>query len=294
MTEERIRPATPADLQQVFEIWHESEVADQAAPPGEVHAIFQHELQTGEMFVAEQDGRILAYAAVVTRGSISYLAELFVRKRYQSAGIGQELLRRTLPADGRTCCTLSSDDPRALALYTRAGMRPRWPHFLLATEIGHLRDLPDFDVDVLHGEAHDPALMHWDAEIGGRHRPEDHTYWIEQTGAFPLWLRRRGRVIGYGYVQRCSHEALWQPGALWLGPIGVTQPDDAPACTWAVVDWAAQLGPALLLGVPGTHPSLPSLLQAGFQITYVETFMSTADKPFADPRCYIPSGSTLF
>jgi GNAT superfamily N-acetyltransferase len=296
MTEQRIRPATPADLGQVYDIWYEAEVAEQAnAPPrGEVPAIFWHELESGEMFVAEQDGQILAYAALVTRSAISYLAEFYVRKGCQSAGIGQRLLQHTLPTDGRTSCTLSSDDHRALALYARSGLRPHWPNFLLEAQTAHLGNLPDFDVGVLRGQADDPDLVRWDTACSGRHRPADHTYWTEQAEASPLWLQRRGQTVGYGYVQRRSHEALWHPEALWLGPIGVMHPGDALACACAIVDRAAQVAPTLLLGVPGAHPSLSALLAAGFRITYVETFMSTGAEPFTDPVCYIPSSSTLF
>ncbi len=296
MSEITIRPATAADLDQVYDIWYQAEVEDYPDPPprGDVPAIFYHELDTGTVLVAEGGGRVLGYTALTVRGDVAYLSELYVRQDRQSSGVGQGLLARILPRDGRTCCTLSSDDPRALALYIRAGLRPRWPHYLLQARSERLGDLPATGVDVVEAQPSDPDLVRWDAEIGGRHRPQDHACWLAHAGAVPLWFRRRGEVIGYGYAQRRSHEALWQPEALSLGPLGGRTAGDALACICAAVGWAAQRAPILRLGVPAAHPGLPVLLEAGFHITYVETFVSTAEDAFADPRRYLPSSSTLY
>jgi GNAT superfamily N-acetyltransferase len=305
-----IRPATPADLGQVHDIWYRAEVQDllDAPPPGDVPAIFHHELTTGKMYVAQAGGRILGYAALIPRGAIAYLAELYVRDDEQSSGIGQALLARALSrqacgnGSGPTfaCCTLSSDDPRALALYIRAGMQPRWPHFLLYAASSRLTgsspgDLLAAGVDVVPARPGDPELVRWDAEVGGRLRPEDHAYWVQGASATPLWFARGSEALGYGYVQARNHEvALWHPEALSLGPIGARNPSLALDCTLAAVAWAAERAPAVALGVPAAHPCLPVLLQAGFRIMYVETFVSIEENVPCDPACYLPSSSTLF
>ena len=321
MSDITIRPATAVDLGQVHDIWYRAEVEDFPHPPskGDVPAIFHHELETGRMYVAEAAGRILGYTALISRGSVSYLAELYVRDEAQSSGLGHALLARALHPvrrDGfsrdldssspsrsggrsgfsrRLLCTLSSDDPRALALYIRAGLSPRWPHYLLQAAADRLRPLGGGDVDVGTARPGDPDLVRWDAEIGGRHRPVDHAYWIEHAAATPLWFLREGKTIGYGYVQAHSHEvALWHPEALALGPIGARCAVDAVSCVLAAIAWAAERVPALSLGLPAAHPALSVLLEIGFRITYVETFVSTTgDVPF-DPACYLPSSSTLF
>jgi hypothetical protein len=174
-------------------------------------------------------------------------------------------------------------------------MQPRWPHFLLYAATDHLAKLPIGDVAVAPAEPDDPELVRWDADAGGRNRPQDHAYWIAESEATPLWLLRGGETVGYGYVQRRNHEiALWYPEALSLGPIGARSAAAARDCTCAVVAWAAARAPALALGVPAGHPCLPVLLDAGFRINYVETFVSTAGDIQASPACYLPSGSTLF
>jgi GNAT superfamily N-acetyltransferase len=313
-----IRPATAGDLDQVYEIWHRAETQGFPDPPprGGRPPIFQHEFETGEMYVAEDRGRILGYTAFIRRDQVIYLSEFYVWDDVQSSGIGKALLGQVLSRGRRepslneprgtgvrsaglgrrsTCCTLSSADPRALGLYIRAGMQPRWPHFLLYADGNHLAELPRRDIEIAPAEPDDPELARWDADAGGRHRPQDHAYWIAGCGATPLWLSRGGETVGYGYVQRRNHEiALWYPKALSLGPVGARSAAAALDCACAIVAWAAVRAPALALGVPAAHPCLPVLLDAGFRITYVETFVSTAGDFPADPACYLPSGSTLF
>ncbi len=333
------RPASAADLPAAYDVFYANEVAgDPHPPPPEKESPgLRHLLEAGTVYVAEQDGQILAYAAALSwdrvapsvttdpepasivrdpqgrpdadssRGGthratagdspsarrVAFLTDLFVRPDLQSAGLGAELLRRVLPRDEGVRCTFSSSDPRALALYIRADMQPRWPHFCLRLQGPPRRDLSTNDVETVEAQAGDPLLAQWDAEIGGRLRPADHAYWLQAQRAAPLWLRRRGAIIGYGYA-RLGAGSLYHPDACTLGPIGARTPADAAACVLAAVEWARRRAAVLLISLPGPHPALAPLLDAGFHITYVETFLSTADTPFFDARCYIASGSDLF
>jgi hypothetical protein len=61
------------------------------------------------------------------------------------------------------------------------------------------------------------------------------------------------------------------------------------------VRWAAGRGPSVRVFVPGPHPALATLLDAGFRLTEApDTFFATGSAAFADPRRYLPSGGTLF
>jgi GNAT superfamily N-acetyltransferase len=175
-----IRKAGSDDLPQVYDIFYENEVGDDPTPPprGTVPAELRHELETSEMCVADQNGRILSITALTTRGSIAYLSGLFVRRSEQSHHVGTTLLQHVLPRDERIRCTMSSTDHRALALYIRAGMRPQWPNFCLRANA--LAALPATDVTVVVGRPDDPELVQWDAEISGRRRPEDHAFWVRE------------------------------------------------------------------------------------------------------------------
>jgi GNAT superfamily N-acetyltransferase len=290
-----IRRASDIDHAAFYDIWYAAEVGDDPAPPPRGSAaLLGHEIATADVYVAQIGDQIAGFAATVARGAVVFLSECFVRAEYQSRGVGRALVRRLLPNDRRVCCTLSSRDPRALALYIRAGMRPQWPNFCLRAEAARLRGLPAPAIDVIAGDPGDPALVEWDAAIGGRSRPLEHAYWVEQAGAVPLWFRRGATPIGYGYAQLRTPEDLWGPDTLTLGPIGARTAEDALGCAAAAVGWAGSRATTLRITVPGPHPALAPLLDAGFQITYVETFVSSAAEPFMDAACYIPASSTLF
>jgi len=252
----------------------------------------RHVLQTGTLYVAEQDGKILAFAGAISRGNITFLTDLFVWPTHQSGQLGKALLYSVLPQDDLVHCTMSSSDPRALALYIRAGMRPQWPHFALRLE-KPTHEMPLIpDMEVIEADPGDPALVSWDAQISGRLRPVDHQFWVREERALPLWFRRQGQTVGYGYL-RLGAGTLWDPQACTLGPIGASIPEDATACVLAAVNWALQQAEVLHIEVPGPHPCLVTLLESGFRITYVDTFISTAITPFFDARCYIASGGDL-
>jgi GNAT superfamily N-acetyltransferase len=316
------RPASEADLCSIYEVFYANEVAGDPHPPPREKASpgLRHLLHTGTLYVAEQDGEILAFAAAMSwdrvapstdsvpggegmsreasddspvEDRVTFLTDLFVLPDRQSSGFGAELLRRVSPHDEHIRCTFSSTDPRALSLYIRDGMQPQWPHFCLQLQGSPRRDLSTGDVETVEAQVGDPLLMQWDAEIGGRLRPADHTYWVQEQLGTPLWLRRRGDLIGYAYV-RLSAGSLYHPDACTIGPVGARTPEDATACVLAAVAWAHRRAAVLLVNVPGPHPALAPLLDVGFRITYVETFLSTAKTPFFDARRYIASGSDLF
>ncbi len=287
------RPAHEADLRAMYEVFYQNEIHDSTNPPpiGDTPAYFRHILQTGTMYIAEQDGEVLAFAGAITRGTVTFLTDLFVRPTQQSNHLGKTLLHAVLPQSTLLRCTDSSSDPRALALYIREGMRPQWPYFALRLQ-KPIREMPSIhDVEIVEVDVNDPELIRWDAQISGRLRPSDHQFWAQQR-AIPLWFRRQKQIIGYGYV-RLGAGTLWYPEACTVGPIGVNNPEDAAACVLATVKFASQKADVLRIDVPGPHPALAVLLEYGFHIPAVDTFMSSADTPFFDARCYIPSGGDL-
>jgi GNAT superfamily N-acetyltransferase len=292
-----IRPATDADLAPLHALWYATEVVGEHDPPPlptDILPGLPHVLATGDLLLAERDGGIVGFAGLLTRGNVAFLTDLFVHSAAQSAGIGQALLERILPRDGRVLSTAASTDPRAPALYIRAGMRPQWPLFWLLGESQSLGPLAAQRTELIEADPSDPALAVWDSAIGGRPRPEDLTFLLSGFGAAPFWFERGGRRIGYGYVQRRSPESLWHQDAYTLGPIGAYTPEDAAACVVATVEWARQRAATLRLAVPGPHPALRGLLAAGLRIVAIETFLASGEAPFVDGRCYLPSGGTLF
>jgi hypothetical protein len=289
------RPAFEAELRSVYEVFYQNELLDSPhlPLPGDIPPYLHHVLQTGTLYVAEQDGKILAFAGAITRGNISFLTDLFVLPSQQSGQLGKTLLRCVMPQDDLVHCTMSSSDPRALALYIRAGMRPQWPHFALRLEKPRYKMPTAPDVEIIEADPGDPALVQWDAQISGRLRPVDHQFWVREEQALPLWFRRQGHIVGYGYV-RLGTGSLNDPQTCTLGPIGTSIPEDATACVLAAVNFALQKAEVLHIDVPGPHPCLAPLLESGFHISSFDTFVSTAVTPVFEVRCYIASGGDLF
>lgn len=288
------RPAHEADLGAAWNVFYQNELLDNPhlPLPGDIPPYLRHVLQTGTLYVAERDGKVLAFAGAITRGNISFLTDLFVWPDQQSGQLGKTLLGSVLPQDDLIHCTMSSSDPRALALYIRAGMRPQWPHFALRLEKPKYKMPLAPDVEIIEANPYDPALVQWDAQFSGRQRAVDHQFWVREERAVPVWFQRHGQTVGYGYI-RFGAGSLSDPQACTLGPIGANTPEDAAACVLAAVNWALQQAEVLHIDVPGPHPCLATLLESGFHISYADTFVSSAVTPFFDARCYIASGGDL-
>ena len=177
------RPARESDLAAMYFVYYLNEISEaeaaSATPPQSVPTTLRHVFETGTMYVAEQDDTILAFAGAITRGTVTFLTDLFVRPRIQSSGLGKTLLSHVLLPEQPIHCTMSSTDPRAQALYTRVGMQPVFPHYNLQWERLAGEELPplDTELEIVEGQTGDPALLRWDAQISGRNRPEDHDFW---------------------------------------------------------------------------------------------------------------------
>jgi len=306
---ETVRPARASDLDAVYEVWFEATHPGRRGggpPPGVVLPLFRHELTTGHLWVAEEEDGLVGYAASFVRGGVMFLADLFIVPARQSHGIGAALLDRALEHPAATRCTMSSLDPRALTLYTRAGMRPRWPHLLLAADTPDLAALPGADLAVVIADVGDPAFVAWDARVGGRARPEDHAFW-RGLGAVPLWYARGGARVGYGYAW-IRTDAVPGP-EVRLGPLGAAVRQDAAACVGAALRWAADAvasadrgaGPrtwTYRVALPAPHAALEPLLGAGFRISGMEIFCCSRDDLFCDPGAYLalagPEGTSIF
>lgn len=245
--------------------------------------------------VAEQDGELVGFAATLTRSDLVYLAELFVRPDRQSSGIGRALLTQLMPDDGRVHWTSASTDHRGLSLYTRHGMRPRWPQLWLFGRSTRMKPIPETGLGISLAASGDPELAAWDREFSGRDRAIDIQHWHEASGAIPLWITASGERIGYAYVHPSSPDALWNADAITIGPIGIHASRDVVGAVLTVIRWAMTMHHPLKMRilVPGPNLALPSLLDLGFHITYVEIYCSTRDEPIYDPAHYVCAGAWM-
>jgi GNAT superfamily N-acetyltransferase len=206
------------------------------------------ELEREALWVALDGGAVAGFAGVLLDGPIAQLADLFVRRDALARGVGKALLARALPAD-RTLVTFASADERALPLYARAGMRPFAPLLYLAGSVPAAARVERVPVE---------SLARPDASASGRARP----------GALEF-LARAG---AYGLAAPSGAYAVVRPmgRAGWIGPAagGV---DDVLAFAAAA---SAAHGSAELV-LPGPHPALRALLEAGFRIYATDTYMAS-------------------
>ena len=218
-------------------------------PPEAFAAQHRHLLRhdAARCFVAEDEGRVVAFVAALERGDAWFLSSLFVRPEHQGRGLGRALLERAWGGEGRRRLTLTdSIQPISNGLYARCGLVPTTP--LLA-----LVGTPQVE-----GETLDPsgptaeALAALDAAAYGFDRSVDHAYW-RGVGKSTLWLRD-GEPAAYSYVV----------GGAWIGPVAGVDPRAAASALRS--ELARAEGPVRVL-VPGTSRDLvETALAAGLRI----------------------------
>ena len=195
--------------------------------------------RTGQLWVAREDGAVTAFAGVVREDGVAHLTDLFVAPERLGTGIGRALLACALPSEGpRT--TFASSVPRAVALYARAGLRPFAPMLYLAGT-----PLPGAAVERV-------AVAEVDLPRRGV------TAFLEEAGAYGLVTED-----GAGVVRPV-------PGGARLGPAR----GDGVAIR-ALAGAAAAVHGSVTLTLPGPHPALPLLLEAGMRITDADTAMAS-------------------
>ncbi|GAA4212050.1 GNAT family N-acetyltransferase [Microbispora amethystogenes] len=257
----------------------------------------------GTVVVGEVDGTIAGFGATLPRGRITHLGDLFVLPDHQSSGAGRMILSRLLPS-GAPMMTFASADLRALALYVRRGMRPRCPLLYLSRPPQSARP----------AESAPPARNGYPAESGrvGRAgnetlagvalaRPESGPLApgardVDAAAALDARISGGERIAtlgwfaglpgvtvrvaasGYAFVRVAGDSAV-------IGPAGGDTPQDCVEAVLEAADACSGAG-SVEIAVPGTHPLLPLLLDAGWRIDDMDTLMTSEDLLRLD--CYIP------
>ena len=274
-----IRPATPADLDPVRAL---ADSYGNLRHWPDRPDYLDHELATGQMVVAEDDGGLAGFASVLGRDGVTHIADLFVRSDRIGQGLGRALLAATLPARGELA-TFASADPRALPLYVRAGMRPVTPLLYLHGGRAAAARLPDpGTVSAVTGA---DAVADLDRRVAARHRPPDHAF-LAAVGATALLVGDGDRTLGYAWVRVPAGAGAGLEA--FLGPLGAGAEDDALRVAIAAVRHAAARAQTVHLSLLGPHPALSPLLTAGFRIEAADTFMASRVN-LLDPRRYAPN-----
>jgi GNAT superfamily N-acetyltransferase len=268
----RIRAATADDIDEIDEILR---AADQP-PPGEPglppHAqddYLRYLIAHGTAAVADLEGTCLGFAATVFNGRATHLADLYVRPEHQGRGLGGRLVTAVF-GDRRPRTTFSSDDPRAMPLYIRAGMLPVWPNLYLTGDAAKLPVAEGLTVDA---STYDEVAA-LDAEWGRVDRSSAIEYWRTLPDGKPYVVRRGDRPIAsligrrrYNGHGRWTDRARVAPGEQPVLPL------------LAGLRRAAEGADLIGACVPGPSPLLPVLLGAGFRIRDRDVLMSSETPP---------------
>jgi hypothetical protein len=239
--------------------------------------------------VAEVDAvdaeRVVAFGAVVVTGRAAHLADLFVRGDLHGRGIGGRLLEALL--DGTSIrTTFSSDDPRALPLYVRAGMVPRWPLLYLEGPPDAVERL-DPGRHVVRGGGH-LEIAALEANWTGADRPADHAFWTSQPAGDGFVVLDGGGspvAAGYGRGRQVSRTSRA------LDRLVIAPGTDPVPPVLAAIRRVMRDG-SVVLAMPGPHPALPLLLQCGFRIVDRDQYMAGPSDP-VDPARLLPNNGML-
>jgi len=229
----RFRTATDDDIPICAEVWRLS-INDYIVPLNQPEvpddlAIMQRQYRhlrstDPERFVvATQDDpaaaggeQIVGFAVATLRQRVWFLSMLFVLPEAQAQGLGRDLLRHVLPAngDGMARATVTdSAQPISNALYALHGIVPRTPLFGLIGNVqraGAFAELPSgvsavpFEEIVArsNGDGHRRLAGEVDTldrELLGFEHPHDHRFLREQDRHGWLYLGPDGNALGYGY-----------------------------------------------------------------------------------------------
>ncbi|GLY78755.1 GNAT family N-acetyltransferase [Actinoallomurus iriomotensis] len=246
-----VRGAADGDLPAIARIALANDDGDGADPRYVAH-LRAH----GRFLVAAADGAAAGYCAVRCLDGLTLLCDLFVDPARHGGGAGRRLLDAAFDAGfeaGGERSTFASRDPRAMSLYVRYGMVPRWP--LLYLEGPPLAGTPVERVPAAVAAAAE-------RELNGRDRSADYAFWAATPGATGLLVRDGDAVAAAGIAgpDRLFH-LVTADGA-----------DPAATLRAALATFTAA---RVRLCLPGPHPALPLLLDARWRIEDADQHMSS-------------------
>jgi GNAT superfamily N-acetyltransferase len=212
-----------------------------------------HLREHGRFLVADVGGAVAGYCGVRRLGGLALLTDLFVDPSRHGGGVGRRLLDAAFPEGGERS-TFASGDPRAMSLYVRYGMVPRWPLLYLygpppPGPVRAARVAPDEAAAAERG-------------MTGRDRAADYAFWAASPEVAGLIVRDGSDVVAAGIA-----------GPEHLFHLVTADGADPVATLFAAL--AVLDAPRVRLCLPGPHPALPSLLDARWRIEDADQHLSS-------------------
>ncbi|HEY8439486.1 MAG TPA: GNAT family N-acetyltransferase [Candidatus Limnocylindrales bacterium] len=279
-----IRDATDDDLAAIRAILA-AHGNDGAIVMGDVVGPYlRHLLARGRARVAVDGDTVVGFGAAIDTGRCHHLADLFIHPDRLGQGIGRPLLDAVF-GDAERRTTFASDDPRALPIYVRAGMRPMWVSLYVE---GPADRVPASPSTIRTAPATAEELAAVERSWTGVDRAADYAFWATQPEVDVFSVRDGDDVAAIGTARVRQASAVRVLDRLMVNPDPAVDP--LPATLAAVA--RAGRGGVVLVTVQGPNPLLRVLLDLGFRIADRDQFMAS-DPDLMDPARLIPSAGML-
>jgi GNAT superfamily N-acetyltransferase len=232
-------------------------LGDEHDDSGASFAYRAHLLAHGQLWVATDGDRVVGFAGTRDIAGARMLSDLFIDPSQHGRGIGRTLLVAVM--DGSTDrLTFSSSDPRALPLYLRAGMMPRWPLLYLEGTSVFDASSSRHECTSVETEVAVAAELH----LSGSDRSIEYAYWMARPHTSCV-------MVGEGAVGVVRHVV----DGVRVEHLCVADGIDPGGVARAIGQWANTS--RLLAYVRGTSPLARTLLDAGYRVVDADTAMST-------------------
>jgi GNAT superfamily N-acetyltransferase len=290
-----VRPAATADIPAMAAVLEANGETDSWPDvPGRPYLEHLVGRASARALVGEVDGVVVGWGATIEVGGPRrrFITDLFIDPAHQSRGVGRAILADLV--DGATeRLTLSSGDPRALAAYVRAGMRPWWPVLYLTVPgeavHGVAGAVPgERDGATATAERAGPAeTAHWSQAWTGMDRRADFDYDARLPDAAGWLIRERGEPAAIAWSRRRRDGS-----GRTLVHATIAPAVDPVAATLAALAAAAGGAESVSCTIPGPHPAVPWLLERGARIVDRDTYCAT-DRDLLDPERILPDPGFL-
>ena len=248
------------------------------SPPNPQYA-FWLKKNPGAFWVAEDRGQVVGYTFSFLRGSLWFLADLFVLPEHQGKGIGWTLIKKTLGSwrDRRIAnraLITPAFNRASVSLYMRYDMLPRQPaYFASATREAVVRGLQDKGGNELELEevkdfrASSPLLDRVHKLALGVPSGWHNEFFFEVLKSRCLIFRKRGRLEGYSFIRSNGR----------IGPLVVKSPlNFAQAFDLSLRAAAEGDSEKVTIFFAGTNRTAVKIgMSYGFRIEYPCLFLSS-------------------
>src|SRR5262249_30877496 len=205
--------------------------------------------------------------ATIDTGASVHLADLFVRSDRLGQGIGRPLLDAVFAGAERRS-TFASDDPRAVPIYVRAGMRPWWVSLYIE---GSRAPPPPAPAGTSTRSASAAELAGIERGWTGHDRPDDWEHWATQNEADTFAVLLDDEVVGIANARARQASPVRALNRLRIHPDAAVDP--LPV-TMAAIRRAAR-DRTVLVTMQGPNPALRPLLECGFRIADRDQFLAS-------------------